>query len=345
MQVAIDIDIIKRDTWRGEPVRRAEIIFTSGQNQVRNVMKEGLMSQPNDVSVVVCTYNRKDWLQRCLEGLQALSPAPSEVIVVDGPSTDGTREMIMQLQAQGKVRLVPQPRLEGISAARNLGLDAVKGDVVCFIDDDAIPCPDWIASILSGYDGVGVGGVGGPVYHMSGELAMGRNGVSIFGEWSDESKGQGIEGLFPVMVGCNMSFRTKVLREVGGFDPYFRYHQDETDACLRVSLAGYDIRYVERAGVRHEWCEGSYRKDRLKWYLKLRYMWGRNNAHLVRKNFREKVSFSSYLAHQASGAVRKRVVPGSPSPKTASEVSSPVPRPMALMGAAFESLGSIFGWG
>ena len=295
------------------------------------------------VSVVVCTYNRREWLERCLAGVQALDPRPLEVIVVDGPSTDGTRLYLERMQSQGQVRVVPQPSLGGISAARNLGLEAAKGDVVCFIDDDAVPERHWLAAMLSRYDAGKVGGVGGPVLYMSGELAMGRNAVSVYGDWSDESKGQSIEGLYPVMVGCNMSFRSSVLRAAGGFDPYFRYHQDETDACLRVLKSGYEIRYSEGAAVRHEWCEGSYRKDRLKWYLKLRFMWGRNSSHLVRKNFRGKVTLGGYLAHQASVALVKR---GSNGP-TATGGSSSGPgmsRPLVWMGAAFEAYGAIAGW-
>jgi len=303
------------------------------------------MTGPSTVSVVVCTFNRKEWLERCLEGLDGLDLPPTEVIVVDGPSTDGTREMLMELQSKGKVVLVPQPRLEGISAARNLGLAAVRCDVVCFIDDDAMPYPGWTRAVLSGYDRPEVGGVGGPVDHMSGELAMGRNAVSMYGDWADESKGQSIQGLYPVMVGCNMSFRTDVLRKVGGFDPYFRYHQDETDACLRVILAGYQIAYLDAVRVRHEWCVGSYRKDKLRWYLKLRYMWGRNTAHLVGKNFRGKVGFGEYMAHQARQAIRSRMpAPNASNEATAKGTGGKTPRPITMMGAAFELYGAISGW-
>ena len=156
------------------------------------------MPKPYDVSVVICTFNRKDWLKRCIEGLGSLSPAPDEVLVVDGPSTDGTREMLVDLESRSRLRLVPQPRLEGISAARNLGLDQVKGSIVCFIDDDAIPSPGWLGALLSGYDSAGVGGVGGPVYHMDGRLALGRCAVNHFGDWSDASKGEDNQGLYPV---------------------------------------------------------------------------------------------------------------------------------------------------
>jgi hypothetical protein len=128
---------------------------------------------------------------------------------------------------------------------------------------------------------------------MTGKLTMGKNAVAPDGRWFDESRGESTDGLSQVMVGCNMSFRREALRTIGGFDSYFRYHQDETDACLGVLHAGYKILYQDGAAVWHEWCEGSYRKDRIKWYLRLRYMWGRNTAYLVRKHFNDRVGLST----------------------------------------------------
>jgi GT2 family glycosyltransferase len=263
------------------------------------------------------------------------------VIVVDGPSNDGTRELLSHLSDQGQVRMVEQPRLEGISAARNLGLEAAKGKVVGFIDDDATAEPGWISALLSAFSDADVAGVGGPVLSIEGRLVMGRNAVSKMGDWFDESRGEDVEGKFPVMVGCNMSFRTEVLRKAGGFDAKFRYHQDETDACLRVLSAGYRIAYAEKAAVRHEWCEGSYRRDRLLWYFKLRYLWGRNDAYLVRKNFGKSVTFSRYVGHKLMRALDRRV---SPAPTAVASKAGAVPRSISLLGATFELSGSLFGW-
>ena len=53
------------------------------------------------VSVVVCTYNRVQWLPKCLKSLEQQVPQPDEIIVVDGPSTDGTREMLELLVSKG----------------------------------------------------------------------------------------------------------------------------------------------------------------------------------------------------------------------------------------------------
>jgi hypothetical protein len=110
-------------------------------------------------------------------------------------------------------------------------------------------------------------------------------------------------------------------------------------------VAGYRIEYLEDAIVRHEWCRGSYRKDYMRWYLKLRYMWGRNTAHLVGKNFRGKVDFGEYLAHQVQLAARSRMPTsrGTEGPKARCSERK-MPRPIAFMGTAFEVYGAIAGW-
>ncbi|GEM_PF-1027799 len=295
------------------------------------------------VTVIVCTFNRIEWLKRCLRSLEQQDVRPDEIMVVDGPSTDGTREMLEKLEAEGRITLVRQARLDGISAARNMGLKEARGEVVCYIDDDAVAQPGWLASILSMYSDPKVGGVGGPVMDMAGKLTMGKNAVAPDGRWFDESRGESTDGLSQVMVGCNMSFRREALLSIGGFDPYFRYHQDESDACLGVLHAGYRILYHEGAVVWHEWCEGSYRKDRIKWYLKLRYMWGRNTAYMVRKHFSEQVGLSGYLGAQVNGFVQRRAPQGAPATDDAKD-EEPMPRFFVAMGMFSEFSGIFRGW-
>lgn len=294
-------------------------------------------------SVIVCTFNRIGWLPKCLESLLAQDPRPDEIIVVDGPSVDGTREMLEEKEREGVLKLIRQRRLDGISAARNLGLAASTGDIVCFIDDDAIAQPGWLKAIMGGYVDETVGGVGGPVHHMDGRLCMGRNAVSTEGLWFDESRNESLDGCYPVMVGCNMSFRRQPLIDAGGFDPYFKYHQDETDACLGVQRLGYSIRYEEGAVVHHEWCEGSYRQDMLRWYIRLRYLWGRNNSYLVRKHFGESMPFARYCSNRASAFIsRRRLATESPGEKM--RTSPQLPPLLAYIGILSEACGLVQGW-
>ncbi len=321
--------------------------MSEGEKDITGTVVQGTKVEGKDgkltATAIVCTFNRVQWLSKCLHALEQQVPRPDEIMVVDGPSTDGTREMLELLEKQGSITLVRQAKLDGISAARNLGLAQARGDIVCYIDDDAIAQPGWLASLLPLYEDPRVGGAGGPVYDAEGRPAMGRNVVAPDGQWFDQSKGESIEGLSQVMVGCNMSFRRTALAGVGGFDPYFKFHQDETDACLAVLGAGHKILYDEGALVWHAWCEGSYRRDRVKWYLRLRYLWGRNNSYLVRKHFTQ-VRFADFLGTRFLGFFTSRAPRGEGVKKEAASDTGNMPRFFVLVGAISEMYGLFKGW-
>lgn len=95
------------------------------------------------VSVVVCTRERAAELERCLEGLLRLDPAPLEIVVVDNcPATDATRALC----ERSPVRYVVEP-VAGASRARNRGIVEAAGDVLAFTDDDCVPDAGWLASV------------------------------------------------------------------------------------------------------------------------------------------------------------------------------------------------------
>ena len=100
------------------------------------------------VSVVVPTRDRPESLRRCLGALRAQDLAELEVIVVDDGSRDrGAVEAALAGAAPG-VRLLRTPG-RGPAAARNRGVRAATGEVVCFTDDDCEPEPGW-ARLLAG---------------------------------------------------------------------------------------------------------------------------------------------------------------------------------------------------
>ncbi len=73
-----------------------------------------MMPEPM-TTVVICTYNRLPWLRRCLTAIFEQTPLPDEVIVVDGPSTDGTDEFLSEMEAKGRIQSCPS-----IQTGRNI---------------------------------------------------------------------------------------------------------------------------------------------------------------------------------------------------------------------------------
>lgn len=109
-------------------------------------------TEPNpEVSIVVCTYNRAALLKKTLSSFVDVETGfPVELIIVDNNSTDGTSDIVHScipgLSDKYSVSYVFEP-VQGIAAARNSGVAASTGDIVAFIDDDAIPCREWLVSI------------------------------------------------------------------------------------------------------------------------------------------------------------------------------------------------------
>ncbi|WP_025685120.1 glycosyltransferase [Paenibacillus maysiensis] len=105
------------------------------------------------VSVVICTYNRADLLEKTLMSLLELNDlALAEIIVVDNRSTDHTAATIKRFTvAHGQdIHLrYHYEREQGLSAARNAGITLSRAEVIAFLDDDAIPCVTWLQTIMS----------------------------------------------------------------------------------------------------------------------------------------------------------------------------------------------------
>jgi hypothetical protein len=213
------------------------------------------------VSVVVCTYNRAEYLDVCLLSLHRQSYSNYETIVVNGPSTDGTNKVLAKYP---DIKIVLQKELNGLSFARNLGIRVAEGEIIAFIDDDAVADARWLEKLVAGYTGPEVGGVGGLVYgpkrthyHFDNGI-IGKCGIPdpIRDPAATAKKGE-----FIILMGTNCSFLRSVLLEVGGFDPYFRYYHDESELCVRVTKAGYRIVYQRDAFVVHYMVEGHNRRS------------------------------------------------------------------------------------
>jgi glycosyltransferase involved in cell wall biosynthesis len=102
-------------------------------------------------TVLICTYNRGAILPRALEAVahqQHLLDRTAELVVVDNASTDCTPQVVQEFAGKMPfaVRYIREPRL-GHSIALNTGIDAARGEIVAFTDDDALPKPDWLQRI------------------------------------------------------------------------------------------------------------------------------------------------------------------------------------------------------
>lgn len=238
------------------------------------------------VSVLICTYNRADHLKKCLDSIMDQTYDNFEVIIINGPSTDETNNLLKKYP----FKCIQQINKSGLSAARNLGVKEAKGEIIAFIDDDAVADKNWIKSYVRKYDDEKVGGVGGKIYsEYKGKLfEYKKNQVNRFGVLDKERVNTSRNDWFYTTCGCNMSFRRKVLEEIGGFDEYYDYWFDETDVSVRIAKAGYKIEFEKKAIVFHYLADGPSRAN--KWYHK-----GQKQIYFTFKNFGNELSIEKIL--------------------------------------------------
>lgn len=197
-------------------------------------------------SVVVPTYNRAALLAKCLAALADQSYRSYEVIVVDDGSDDETPSVVKRIPV---ARYLRQDN-KGPAAARNLGIANARGELIAFTDDDCVVPSDWLEQLEGGYirhpEAAGVGGYLEPPEELltSNIFAQYERYVThnVYGAGPHEVVG-GFE--CPAGGTNNMSYRRRVLEEVGGFDESFPFAAGEdADLKWRICRQGHRLVYV-----------------------------------------------------------------------------------------------------
>jgi glycosyltransferase involved in cell wall biosynthesis len=98
------------------------------------------------ISVVIPLYNKAQYIARALKSVLKQSLVPFEIIVVDDGSTDGGGNLVMEL-GEPRIRLISQEN-QGVSSARNRGINEAQGDLIAFLDADDIWKPKFLETIL-----------------------------------------------------------------------------------------------------------------------------------------------------------------------------------------------------
>ncbi|MDY6785086.1 MAG: glycosyltransferase [Cyanobacteriota bacterium] len=105
------------------------------------------------ISAIICTYNRADYLRKSLQSLaeQTLNSDLYEIAVVDNHSTDNTKQVATEeFAGVSNLRYIYEPIL-GLSQARNTGWQKAKGEYIAYLDDDAIADSFWLEKILKAF--------------------------------------------------------------------------------------------------------------------------------------------------------------------------------------------------
>lgn len=208
------------------------------------------------VSIVICTDGRAQAVETTLRCLRYLDGPDFEVVVVTGPTRDGTHEIVARWADAIRIAHNPQRNL---SISRNIGIREAMGDIIAFIDDDGLPEPAWLEQIIAAFDDPQVGAAGGIVLDHTGcrpqyvYAACNRLGNP---EWDRRTPADAYNFPysfnFPYVQGTNSAFRRSALIGVGGFDEEYEYYLDETDLCCRLVDDGWIVRQLPDAHVHHK---------------------------------------------------------------------------------------------
>ncbi|EKV01331.1 glycosyl transferase [Leptolyngbya sp. PCC 7375] len=259
------------------------------------------------ISAIICTHNRDQYLAAAIDSLLTQTLPDIEVIVVDNASTDTTAEIVQLRLSDPRLRYVYEPTL-GLSTARNTGANAAKGDIVAYLDDDAVASSQWLASLLEVYEKNSKVAIAGgkvtllwppdvvhPPAWLSDDLASGLGAYDL----GDQVRYIKNPSLTPR--GLNYSLRKTFLDAVGGFDVNLGrvgknlLSNEELHMTQLALRNGWDVVYVPDALAAH-----NVSPARLKpgWFLSRSWWQG------ISECYREQVSGRAGVAQLRWGGER-----------------------------------------
>jgi glucosyl-dolichyl phosphate glucuronosyltransferase len=240
----------------------------------------------SEISVVICAYDEARWalLEEAVKSIRLQTRPACEIIVV----CDHNPALFLRASRGLPGALVVENTQQlGVSGARNIGIALSSGQIIAFLDDDAIAEPDWLNRLARAYDNPAILGVGGrlePVWASARPAWFPMEfgwvvGCSYVGLPRKVSRVRNL-------IGANMSVRRDVLVGLGGFRPGFgkvglQSEPEDTDICIRGQRLwpGGGWLYEPAAVVHHHVPAG---RANWRYFMQRCYVEGLGKASMVR---------------------------------------------------------------
>ena len=226
-------------------------------------------ANPMDISAIIVNYNTRGMTLDCLRALEtALAGIPSEILVVDNCSKDGSVEAIRA--AFPRVRVFESKVNAGFGAANNIAMREAVGNYFLLLNSDAFPKPGAIQSLIDYLRANPRAALAGPrLLNADGSLqASCFKFPTPLRAWLENLW---ISAVFPrhpfigdyrfwqhdsprnvdFLIGACMLMRREVFEQTGGFDERFFLYSEETDWQRRIRDAGWEIAFTPAAEVTH----------------------------------------------------------------------------------------------
>ncbi|PIR75829.1 MAG: hypothetical protein COU34_00715 [Candidatus Magasanikbacteria bacterium CG10_big_fil_rev_8_21_14_0_10_43_9] len=194
----------------------------------------------NKFSIVVCTYNRLEYLKKCITALRNIQFPTYEIIIVNDGSIDGTKQFLDTVEDE-KITVIHNPSNQGLSASRNTGIAHANFDIIAFTDDDCEVDKQWLSELSKGFSRTNIGFVIGQTFYIS----------KHYKGYFPERLVSNPNAHWPM--GCNIAYRKKVFEACGGFDDfYFQYNNEDSEMAIRVVRNNFSYTRTPDAIVYHQ---------------------------------------------------------------------------------------------
>ncbi|MBT8507866.1 hypothetical protein AZH53_05495 [Methanomicrobiaceae archaeon CYW5] len=215
------------------------------------------------VSVIVSTFSpaHRDDIIEIIQSMQTQSSQSFELIIIVDENRELFQEYCDYLEKAGtlNMRCLFNPDNKGLSYSRNIGIQNALGEIISYLDDDAVPDPDWVAQTIISFEDDGVGASTGdiiPLWEDPNDEWFPRELYWMIScsysltptEFSETERG----------FGANMSFRKSVLDEIGSFRedlgirPGKWVGGEDSEMFLRVRQSGNKVIYNPKSMVHHK---------------------------------------------------------------------------------------------
>lgn len=223
------------------------------------------------VSVIVVSWNTRDYLVGCLESIRQAEPAcVGEVIVVDNDSSDGSPEIVEQNYPE--VTLIRAGANLGFAKGNNLAMKHARGSQFALVNSDALVHAGTLETLSSYLDEhLNVGLVGPRV--TGGDGLLQRSCRHLPGLWNTLCRAFALDRMFggkgifsgyevpparheslheaEVLSGCFCVARRSAVEEIGGLDEQFFFYGEDIDWCRRFRKAGWKLVFIPQATATH----------------------------------------------------------------------------------------------
>lgn len=201
-------------------------------------------------------------LLNCVRALGQMHDLPEEVIVVLGPHQGESLSVLKSIASPFPVKIY-QSDQRNLCWSRNIGLKVSKYEIVAYIDDDAVPEPNWLRNITSPFSDPKIGLVGGWTRFQSSMKFQHQNQVvtetlRVRPLVGNEKPGKH-EFLSPL--GANFAIRRSVGIQLNGFDNFLEWWGDEADIAIRMNETEFSVIFESSAVVHHFQENSEFRKS------------------------------------------------------------------------------------